>query len=506
MGAAVSFGLHLVVAVWARPDYQDVADRAVDFEVAEITPGPPSSALSDKTKEPPPIQGPPAPPPPKEPKPEPPESQSSGGAVVEKTEPDTVTDSDLRPDTAVSAGSTETDSSVDTDSETAGGGTGICLHDLFDFAPSKPNWMLWVSMASLRGTVFEKDVARTLGSYGITRKLERVTGLDPAGDVSSVLVTAEEILNWKTYFVAASHDVAESRLKKTIAASYSGTSFSWRPTAGGWQAVSPDGFRYHLVASGRALMVEALEEKQVRADRDAQKTGAHATEPQIADNDSDPDTSGTDTKTRETEPSRPATDTVADGESEPLVGSDSGSADGSRFPPGAYPDWPRQIRCLVKSQPAEAQPASSGEDTLAFAKGSLRPDDAGHWPVAFLYTSDPRALGLPPDRARSLGFRRVSVRGFFSQHKVRIWGRVYLDSPPEQIERLAAGWSRLAELSRSDPFVKMVGLSGVIDNLSVRAEPGSVAFTVELTPAQTRAGLLFLQMQGEALGRRLSSP
>lgn len=522
LGAAISFGLHLAVAVWARPDFKDVADRAVAFEVAEITPGP-LSPVPSKDEKPPEIepQGPPAPPPQEE-KPAPAEPDESKGAVVEKqdTDPDAAADTDRDTDTEKQAdsgspaSSTATDSGSDT--ETAGGGSGICLHDLFPFAPSRPNWMLWVSMASLRGTVFERDVAATLGAYGITRKLERVTGLDPASDVASILVSAEDILNWNTYFIAASHDVAEERLKNTIAASYSGTSFSWRPTAQGWQADSPDGLRYHCVASGRALIVEALEQSAPRPGPkagDSDPTPAPQTTSDRSPHKPDPDEPAAGV---EAQPGGPAEDTQIsrDSDFDSREHKDMDSSGEPPLAPAAYPGWPGQITCLVENEAAgpgaapsnRNQGAASPQGLEVSPKSSLKPDDGGHWPVAYLYTSDPRALGLPPEQAQNLGFRQASLRSFFSEEKVRIWGRVYLSGSQARIEQLAAGWARLAEASRGDPFVKMLGLSGVFDHLAIKTDPGSVSFTVELTPSQTRAGLLFLRMQGEALGRRLSPP
>ena len=150
------------------------------------------------------------------------------------------------------------------------------------------------------------------------------------------------------------------------------------------------------------------------------------------------------------------------------------------------------------------EPPDAGADAPLerLARARLFPDEGGHWPVALLATRDPRAVGIGSHRHLSRAFSWAVVTARFGD-PIRVEGIVRIERPRAELERLARGWERLARRAGEEPFLSMVGLGGVFDELEVAAEDNRVRFSLPLSSAEVRAALVFFQLQGESIERQI---
>jgi hypothetical protein len=442
----VSVLLHLLVAVFMRPQYQQVSDFAVDFDVMVATPGPPAKAVPTKpTPEPEPAPEPP----PEKTKKKPAPSKKQIATKIEKRSP--------KEDFGRDGGTIGTDAGV---AEKEGG---ICMHNLFAYSEPNPSWILWLSMASFRNTVFENDIARFLSAYKFSRRIISDTRLEST-DIEGLFVSTDNVFDWQSYRIVVSYDSGEEKLRRELDKHRDKTpALSWLQTAQGWEGTIPGGFRYHLVSSGRVLAV------------------THA----------------------------PASPTEANGQQEhPVSISDGGAQKNEPLGPGSFPGWPSQVDCLSAREQAVKNAARKAseketEELIKSARGFLVPDQEGHWPVVLLATRDPRTVGIGLHR-KELGFQLATVRIYFTD-PIRIEGQALLSAEKEQIELFAKALRQAASATNTDPFMALAGLSNIFTNLVLVPKQDRIEFTLTLSENQTRAALIFLQLQGAALERRLEN-
>ncbi len=475
VAAAVSLLVHLALVLWNRPDFRPVADYAVEMEVVEGLPGKPDRGPEpvpqppEEPPAPPALEEPPAPPPAAETGPE------TGQAVAET--PPSMTAAladagpgDAGPDRAVAAADLPGDAGP-------GDGGGICLHDLFRFTEGKPSWLLWLSLASFRGTEYQEPLAAALGSFGMYQEMAGATGMDPGQEVEGLLVSATDPFDWGSFRVVASYDSGEERLKSRLTEKRRrAPGFSLRRIGQGWRAEVPGEYRWLLLGSGRVLVVESAPPAPVEDGPFAKRRPPEAPPPALPP------------------PENPYAEPEPPGDAGPA------SAPAGGPPPAEAPRWPDQVTCLVAPEAPALYAPEPHIDQLGLSH--LRPDAAGHWPVALLATTDARALGLGLRRDKELMFRWALIKGIFSD-PVRLEGTVYFEASVATLERLAGKWRNLAREAGADPLLAMVGLGGVFDRLEISVAENRVEFVLPLTSGQVQAALLFIQLQGEAIERRI---
>lgn len=476
LAVAASVLLHLAAAVLMQPDYASVRDHVglKDIVTVGIEQGrrPSPAPEAPSAPEPPPSLPQPKAPPPKKPKekdaialPTAPSDSSPAETTTADTAGDTsTTTATTEPDTQ-SGGSAGTDSGDDgTDS---GQGEAICLHDLFAYATKERRWALWLSLSSLRGTVFEGDVSRALRAFEYTRELEASTGLDPGTDIEGLLVAASDVLDWHTFEIVASYDSGEERLRSRLL-----RSLGQKPGAvvvnspAGWEINVPGQQRYHLVGSGRVLYAAYSEPQLAQA-------------PQALDSES-------------TAPAQEGA-TVARHSSH-----------------GDNPAWPKDVECLTPSgandtprSPLALDAAAAKVDLLTRA---LRPllyaNDEGRVPVMAMATTDPRAMGLHRPQLRgNLVVRGAVLRAYFGE-QVQLEAFVAVDGDPSRITALAESWKARIAGAAQDAFLKMTGLGRVLPRVEVVSSEKGVRLRLVLSPGEVRAALVFMQMQGKVLDRQ----
>jgi hypothetical protein len=384
----------------------------------------------------------------------------------------------------------------------AGDGTGICMHNLFAFAPTEPSWLLYVSLASFRETAYQAELGRTFSSFDIGRRIAQSTGMDPMKEVEAMLVTAEDIFDWRTFRVVASYDSGEEKLATGLKKSQgSHPDFKWVETEQGYEAAMPGDFRWHLVGSGRVLAV-THEPKRAQ--------GGGATNPKAL-------------------PENPFAAKDA-GVKAPDAGV---KVKKPSLPRGSFPDWPRQVECLVEKtddtddeeKRKEERPAKSDgqkakrstpenkkisknsdnkSDLIQKSESFLTPDAEGHWPVALLLTQDPRAVGLGLREGRALGFDYALVRGYFTE-PVRVEGTLQFKGNPKRVAALATAWRSMAKQAAGDPFLALAGVSHLLRDIQISSEGQQITFRIEMKQNQVISTLLFLQLQGKVLEGYLKS-
>lgn len=477
LAVPISFLLHLLAAYLMRPEYRPVADYAVNLEVMEVKPGPPAPPAPPET--------PPEPAP--EAEPAEPEAPKEKVAKAETPAPSA-------PEPAPEPAPTPAVDGAGPPDAGTGEGTGICMHNLFEYAPDEPTWLLYVVLSGFRGTAYEKELSRTFLSFDIGRRIKSDTGMDPATDVEALLVTSEDIFDWRTFRVIATYDSGEEKLAAQLKKSQAGNpDFEWIETKQGYEGAEPGHFRWHLVGSGRVLAV------------------TH--EPKRPQSPVGPTT-----------PSTPAPVPVP--ASQP-AGSrpDAGVAVDAGVPPvkapkadGMFPDWPRQVACLTppeneeggagepkKPKKPNTPPKPPDEETLLHdAMAKMAPDADGHWPVALLSTKDPRAIGLGTRAAEQVGFEHAILRGYFTD-PVRIEGVIRFSGDPSRLAALAGAWQRQAQAAGNDPFLALAGVAAILRDLKISAEGDQIRIRLELRENQVLSTLLFLQLQGKVLERQLQS-
>lgn len=450
---AVSTLLHLGIALWMRPDYRPVNDFAVDFEITHMT---------DVPKRP----APPQPEPPPEPIPEPKAETPQPKKKLPKTA--TSDPAPLLPPPEISTDEpVSTAAAADTDSDAFGAG-GICMHDLFAYAAGEPTWILYIAAAAFRDSVYEKPLADTLNSFELGRRLSKTTGMNLTRDVESLFVGASDIFDWKSFQIATSYDFGEEELMARIKAQQKNhAEVTWAKTDDGYTASIPGQFRWQLVSSGRVMSITHEPE-------------AKAVIPQIPDN---PFAAGTD----------------ADTNPEDAEGTDrSTEAQAAAFP--------KQVACISQENPSlDKKRNRQKENALAdLARQLAAPDKEGHWPVALLSTSDPRAVGLGTRLGRRMGFETAVVRGYFTE-PVRIEGYLRFSKDPAVVEALAADWRKDAQRFAADPFLAVAGVASLLKNLTISTDGPELHFSLQMNHGQVLSTLLFLQLQGKALERQLLS-
>jgi hypothetical protein len=468
LAGPISLLLHLVVLVLARPEYSPVSDFAVEMEVIEMRPGEPGA--------PPPETPPEAEP--EEPEPEePPEQEIAPDPEATAEEPPIETGQlvDSMPDAG--APSTEpTDAGAELASGTypdggTGEGSGICMHDLFPYGEEDTRWVLWLSLASFRGTAYQRDLGRTLRSFALYRKMAGAAGMVPEDEVEGLLVTATNVFDWRTFRVVATYDSGEERLRSRLIANRGAKSgFALTRTEAGYEAAVPGTFRWHMVGSGRVLAVT----HEPDGDRVERRDPMDAPPP----------------------PPNPYDDPADAG----AQGPDSGVGSHPELPPPSFPDWPRQVTCMTRIDP-ELTTGVRDPPLGRLARSSLGPDDEGHWPVALLATRDPRAVGLSGATDLPVRFRYAVARAYFTD-PIRIEGRIVFSGRAEEVAMVEATWRKMIRAARADPFLAMAGLRGVFEGLDLESEGSAIRFELPMTESQIQAALLFIQLQGEALERR----
>ncbi len=427
----VSLLLHLLLAVLMRPRYQQVSDFAVDLDVMVANPGPPAKAVPIE-----PVPEPAPELPPKKPEKKKPKSQQQVATKIDEKPTAEPVERD--------GGTVGTDGGVG-DKE-----GGICMPNLFAYSEPNPSWILWLSMASFRNTVYEDDLARFLRAYKFSRRIISDTRLESTA-VEGLLVSTDDVFDWQSYRVVVSYDSGEEKLRSALDKRREETpALRWLQTTQGWEGTIPGSFRYHLVSSGRVLAV------------------THA-------------------------PEVPAD-------------ADGGTGEKAALGPGAFPGWPSQVECISARQQALKKVAKeeAGKETRQLIKAArefLVPDAEGHWPVMLLATQDPRTVGIGLHR-KELGFRLATVRIYFTD-PIRIEGQALLSAEKEQIELYAKALHQTAAATNSDPFMALAGLSHIFNNLVLVPKEDRIEFTLTLSENRTRAALIFLQLQGAALERRL---
>jgi hypothetical protein len=474
LAVPISLLMHLMVLLLARPDYRPVSDFAVEMEVLEMAEGPPGGA----EPEPPAAEPePPAPEPaeelPQEELPTLDDPSITAGEIVD----------DL-PDAGAAVAAASDSGAADAGGQAVDGGTGegsgICMHDLFPYAQEDPSWLLWLSMSSFRETVFQTELAATLSSFALYKKMAGVTGMDPGTEVEGLLVTATDAFDWRTFRVVATYDSGEERLRGQLESNRGQhPAFSWNRTSQGYEGALPGQFRWHMVGSGRVLAVT----HEPRGPKSSPSGGPPLPPPP---------------------PPNPYVDqppTAADSGPAPTAdgGADAGPSAEPELPPPSYPDWPRQVGCLTE---VADEPVTGVQRTLeSIARSYLGPDPEGHWPVAMLATRDPRAVGLASSTDLPVRFRYALGYAYFSD-PIRIEGRVRFDGRVEEIAVVETMWRKMIRQAASDPFLKIAGLRGVFEGLELESQGNEIRFTLPLTKAQIQAALLFIQLQGDALERR----
>jgi hypothetical protein len=340
------------------------------------------------------------------------------------------------------------------------------MHDLFGYAEPNPSWMMWISPLSFRMTVFQEELQNTLKSFDLGRRLNSATGIDPIAEVEGLLVTAEDVLDWRSFRVIASYGIGEENLQKRISenSSSQGAELTWKKTAQGFTTSKPGGFEWHLVGSGRVLV-----------------TGF---EPERADDKAvNPGTSD------EKQASLPKQGDISE---------------------SSVAAWPSQVTCLTFDSTDVAGAKKEAwsldfekKELLDLARSFLVPDPNGHWPVALLATRDPGAVGLGFDESSArLRFKFAIVRAFFSE-PLRLEGVVRFTGTEKEIEQVVLAWRSQAALFKSDPFFVLAGFGHLFDGLVLKREGSDIHFILPMTEGQAKAALLFLQLQGQALDRRL---
>ena len=424
VAAPLSLFVHFLVIMLSRPDYRAVSDVAVNLEVMEAAPGPPP-----KAPEPPPAPEAPAPEAPKTPPPE-------QGIAVPKKE---LVKAHAEPDAGVAAAQREPDAGVralaQADRDAGVGTGGICLHDLFPFAPADPSWLAWVSMSSFRGTEFERGFSTLLSSFTMYRRMTAGTGLDPGKDVEGFLVTANPFDDASSYRVVATYASGQQALVGALGDSMKGEpGFSLAETKDGYAAAVPGRYRWDLVGSGRVLVV-----------------------------------------TPEAAP----------------------PADAAGLPPAAkpkgHPEWPKDVTCLTAVQAPKFKPGSTFPLAL-LVRSLIGPDARGHWPALVIATHDPRALGLPRNNSMPAKFVWAFAEVRFSE-PMRAEGFVEMAGTKEQVEAVAAQWRATIAAAGADPLLALAGLSGVVDKMKIETNEHRIEFSLPLTSRQIQAALIMLEMQ-----------
>ena len=444
--------VHLIAALIMRPDYRNVSDFAVDFQIIEVTPGPPK-------------QGAPKPEPKEEPKPEEEKQPEREPSKKSATTPPKVADNATKlpkkttPEPAP-AGIPE--------GADAGVGSGICLHDLFVYTESKPAWLLYISMASFRGTVFQKEFGRTFESFDLGRRLTRYMGMNPAEEVEAIFVSSNDIFDWRSFRVVGSYDSGEEKLKGEMSNRLKARQpyFKWREEDGGFVGRLPGEFEWRLIGSGRVFAI--------RYSPPVENPAAVPAMP-IPDN--------------------------------PFAG-DAGSNDAEQASDAERPvsprqGWPKQLPCIDVSN-EKKEKKKTLIDIGQLSKSYLEPDDEGHFPVALLSTTDPRAVGVGRGLGRRLGFSHALFRGYFTD-PVRIEGVLAFNGDEKGVQMLAEGWAADAKRFAGDPILAVTGVSHLLENLSIDSRGSKIHVSLTLTERQVLSTLLFLQLQGKALERQLKA-
>jgi hypothetical protein len=438
IAAPLSLLVHFLVIMLSRPAYHAVSDVAVALDVLEAAPGPPPKAPEPPEEPAAPAPAPKAPPPddgiamPKE--------------AAAKREPSGA-DAGVAAAEVADAGPRAV---AEAEADAGAGEGGICLHDLFPYAPVDPSWLAWVSMSSFRGTELESGFSRLLSAFTLYRETAGATGLDPGKDVEGFLVTADPFDDASSYRVIATYDSGQEALLGALRKSSQGAAgFSLAEAADGYEAVVPGAYRWSLVGSGRVLVATP-----------------------------EPALSAVSTGTA------PATD----------AGPIAAKAKGHR-------EWPKEVTCLVPAAPTKRK-ALAALPLGAVVRSLIGPDSGGHWPALVIATRDPRALGLPRSAQLQAKFLWAYAEVRFSE-PMRVEGTVTLDGTGEQVEAVAAGWRSMLAAAGSDPLLALAGLNGLVGEVKLERDGDRIRFSLPLTSRQIQAALLMLEMQAGAVDRQI---
>ncbi len=465
---AISLLVHIAVAWMMRPTFKPVNDFAVDLEITTLSKVPPNRPPE------------PEPEPKPEPEPEaPPEEEPPKPAPKKKAAPKVASTEAKVAEAPADTATEESQPAVQQETDTSEGG-GICMHNLFAFETGEPNWLLYVAASAFRESAYERELDNTFNSFELGRRLSEMTGMNLTRDVESLLAATSDIFDWRAFRITLSYDFGEGPLMARIKEKQKkAASFAWTKTDDGFEAKIAGQFRWELLGSGRVMSI------------------VHEPEHRVIDL---PDNPFADTgAARDTDLQK---DTESEGGA-PTEGGASVSEENASKTAAKSSKRPRQIECIaLASQKKKSNPAK--ENLMDIAEGLMAPDNEGHWPVAVLTTSDPRAVGLGARMGKRMGFEVASVRGYFTD-PVRLEGYLRFSKDPEKVAALRDEWQNEAERFAKDPLMAVAGVSSLLKNLTLTTEGSTLKFSLELKQSQVLSTLLFLQLQGKALERQLMS-
>lgn len=150
------------------------------------------------------------------------------------------------------------------------------------------------------------------------------------------------------------------------------------------------------------------------------------------------------------------------------------------------PKWPANVTCMMPRAPFDGD-AGTHFDRLVRSK--LGPEKAGErWPVMILATRDPGAAGMyyKPDLAKH--FEYAILKGYFSD-PIQIQGEVKFANPQVMSEVDAEIKGLLARAV----YLKFLGLGSMVDNFSYEIRDDTLRFIVPVTEKQMVALLQILQ-------------
>ncbi|MBN2801510.1 MAG: hypothetical protein JXR91_00295 [Deltaproteobacteria bacterium] len=158
------------------------------------------------------------------------------------------------------------------------------------------------------------------------------------------------------------------------------------------------------------------------------------------------------------------------------------------------PEWPKDVTCMRPRPKFKGDPAKIF-NTLV--RSLIGPDDENRWPVLVLGTRDPNAAGLYRYPNLAKVFKWAVVKGFFSD-PIRITGEVQFDGTKEdmaEVERVV----KILLAQGEGRWVKLSGLGNISKRVTYSIKGNALYFTIPLTEAEVHISLILLKSYSQMI-------
>lgn len=160
--------------------------------------------------------------------------------------------------------------------------------------------------------------------------------------------------------------------------------------------------------------------------------------------------------------------------------------------------WPQTVTCM---QPRQPFTGDSSAHFRTLVRSKMGPSKQGErWPVMLLATRDPFAVGLHKNPSLVKMFQWAIVKGYFSD-PIQLQGEAKFKGTSADMKKVEYMVKYL--LTKAE-YLTYLGLGNIAEKIEYKIEGTTLYFTIPMTQKQVKVGLFVLQRYSKMLNSRFT--